>query len=157
LYCYTARTGKDSILNVEPIPRFEERQLKAAEIVGFQKNTAGEFKIEVKDKLFGLDSEDYSQMAFEFVVRQNDMLWDQIMLEETMRLRMTKELFSNDYDDKAKDRAQTYTKQSVIRNEIDKLIKSLQEKYKELFQDNEQLIEIGRQEMLMTSLEKLAE
>lgn len=149
--------SKDSILNVEPIPRLKERQLKAAELVGFKKNTAGEFTTEVLDVLFHLEREQYQRMVLEYTLWQNDMLWEQIVSDEHYRANLLKEMLSVDLDDKAKDRTATLDKKAKLRVEIDNVRKHLMEQYNEMFKDAEVLKKPARQELVMTTLEKIAE
>lgn len=149
--------SKDSILNVEPIPRLQERQLKAGELVKFKKNTAGEFNTEVVDVLFHLERDFYQRMVLEFTLWQNDMLWEQIVVNEHYRASLMKEMISVDLDDKAKDRTSTLAKKKDLRIEIDNITKYLIEKYNEVFKDVEVLKKPARQELIMTTLEKIAE
>lgn len=149
--------SQDSILNQEPMPSLEERQLKSADLAGFKRTASGEHLKKMTDILFPLDNDGLQKMVLDFLIFQNNMLWDEIVIDEQYRYTLMKEMLSESNDSKSKDRTATLEKKSKLRDEITKIRLALDERYKEMFRDAAELITVARQELAMTTLESLAE
>jgi hypothetical protein len=148
--------SKDSILNKEPMSPLEERQAKAAELVGFNRSKEGEFSKAVKDTLFPLDNPQLMKMMFEWIVLQNSSIWEEIIATERLRSSYLKNLMENQIEKDVKKMVDALEKQKKLQEHISSMRKSLEEMYKEMFSDNKEAKEYARGQMLMTTIESLA-
>ena len=131
--------SKDSILNVKPMRPLQERQLKAAALAGFEKNSKGEFHAQVKFILFELGSEDVFNFVFAYLIYQNNYIWSEIctleqQLAENQRIRMRPV-----EADKDKDIMAAMEKKSNLTKHYKDLHKNLQDSLNEFYGDHDEV------------------
>jgi len=146
--------SKDSILNKEPMPPLEERQAKAAELVGFTRSKDGDFSKTVKEILFPLAEERLMRMMFEWILLQNSSLWEEIVMAERLSWSYLKNISEMMKHDDPKKVVDALEKQKKLQEHVLALRKSLEEMYKEMFSDNQEAKEYARGQMLMTTIER---
>lgn len=83
----------DSFLNKKPVIPLQERQFRAADLAGFNRDKDGHFKEVVETGIFQLQDQKVFEMVFQYLVFQHNILWREICtceseLEEFHRLRM---------------------------------------------------------------------
>lgn len=133
--------SSDSILNGHPMPDLKERMERAAELSGFPKSKKG-FRQEVNDILFTLEDEDHRllNMVFEYLVKQNNLEWEEIVATERHRMNCIHSLMDANRND-----PKSLKDKKDLRNEIASMTSELKRKYSDLFEKNEDLIAKGRE------------
>lgn len=134
--------SSDSILTGHPMPDLKDRMERAAELVGFKKTANKNFKEPVTKMLFPLKDEEGKllNMVFEFLIKENNLEWEEIVATERHRLNCIYSLMDAKYND-----PKSLKDKKDLRNEIASMTADLKRKYSDMFEKNEDLIAKGRE------------
>lgn len=146
----------DSILNQRPPLELRQRKLKAADIVGFDRDKKGNFKEEVVEKLFNLKSSYIIEAVFDYLMFQNTHLWTSICSTEQALMESNKIIMTPVSDEKDKDNVSSMKSKLQlipINTDTKKLLDNL---YKDFFMDNEDVKQKVKTEQKYFRIEDLA-
>lgn len=133
--------SSDSLLNGHPMPPLNERMERAAELCGFKKTKKG-FAEQVTKMLFPLNdgNDQLLDMVFEFLIRQNNLEWEEIVAIERLRYNYLRSMVDNSgLDDPNK-----LKHKSTLKHDVMAMSSELKRMYSELFEKNDDLIALAR-------------
>jgi hypothetical protein len=129
--------SQDSILNGFPMPELRERQQRSLELSKLNKE---EYKNITEVYLTTLDSEDVLNMAFEYIIFQGNLDWEEIVAIERLRYNYLRSVTDNTaLNDPAK-----LKNKSIILEEIKSMTSELKIRYHDFFAGDDKLISKGR-------------
>lgn len=149
--------SKDSILNEKVAVPLEDRQLKAADLAGFDRDKNNNFKDKrVQEWLFELKNDEIFEMVFEFLIFLDDALWREIVtleheLKEYHMLRMKP--LEGKYD---KDLMTATEKKGKFRKECNEIRDSLKKCYDEFYREFDDVKAKAKEKRKPTTLESWA-
>lgn len=140
--------SEDSVLNKQPMPALEQRQIMAAELAGF-KPKKGKHDNVVVNGLFNLENEGIFSMAFEYLMFQKQAEWQLLIATETLRVSYLRDMMKPTHN----------TKELEAKSKLKSLVKTynddIAEQIREIFSDHKKLEDFGKEKLWGDTIETI--
>lgn len=143
----------DSVLNRVPQIPLEERKLKAADMVGFERNSKDEFKSTLVDRVFKFEDDNVFEMVFGFIKYQNNSLWMEIVATENMLDDYIKGMMKKIDEKDDKKNLDALNVKTKLRQEVRSINEDLKQMYKDFYRDHDDFKEKARTRVKRNSIE----